>query len=336
MIEPTGTDPALTVVLAGLADGSVLETTLLHLRAQTARERIELVIVTPSLSRLGPLPVALDAMHSCRVIEAPSVTSCATANAAGVRAASALVVALVEDHAFPDPNWAESLLAAHEGPWTAVGPAIVNANPASLAGWSDFVLGYGPWMEPAQAGPRPFLPGHNCSYKRAALLALGDELEEMLEAETVLHYRFAAQGNGLYLEPRARVAHLNVSRWPAALSSRFHSGRVYASALRTGWSTPRKATYAVASPLIPFVRFAHCLRQLREPGRRGLVPRAALPGLALSLVCDGAGQVAGHLAGAGNSVAVLSAYEFRRVDHITDADRRALEALTAGLRSADA
>jgi len=333
---PSKADPALTVVLAALADGAVLETTLWHLRAQTARERIELVVVTPSRQRLGPLPVDMGGLHDCRVLEVPSVTSCAAANTAGVRAASAPIVALVEDHSFPAPDWAAALLEAHDGPWTAVGPAVVNANPASLAGWSDFVLGYGPWMEPVQAGPQPFLPGHNCSYKRDALLALGDELEAMLEAETVLHFRLAAQGKGLYLEPRACVAHLNLSRWPASLRVRFHSGRVYAAALRNGWSAPRKAAYAVASPLIPFVRFAHCLRQMRVPGRRGLVPWAAVPGLTLSLLCDGAGQVAGHVAGPGDSETVLSRYEFRRVDYVTAEDRRAVEALNASLRSSGA
>ena len=37
--------PALTVVLAGLADAAVLETTLLHLRAQTVRDEIEVIVV---------------------------------------------------------------------------------------------------------------------------------------------------------------------------------------------------------------------------------------------------------------------------------------------------
>ena len=45
--------PALTVVLAGLADAAVLETTLLHLRAQTVRENIEVIVVAPSVERLG-------------------------------------------------------------------------------------------------------------------------------------------------------------------------------------------------------------------------------------------------------------------------------------------
>ena len=327
--------PALTVVLAALADAAVLETTLLHLRAQTVRDRIELVVVTPSRERLGPLPTAMDALHGCRVIEAPAATSVAQANAAGVRVASAPVVAFVEDHSFPDRGWAEALVRAHEDDWVAVGPVVVNANPGTILSWADFLIGFGRWMEPTPAGPQPFLPGHNCSYKRSALLAFGDELESVLEVETVLHLHLAAAGGGLYLEPAARVAHTNFSRWRPSLHVRFHSGRAFAARLRDGWHRPRRVVFALASPLIPLVRFARCVAQMTRPGRAARIRWSVLPALAFSLLVDGAGQVAGHVAGPGDSEKRLAAYEFRRIDEITSSDRRAIAALTATLRSSE-
>lgn len=327
--------PDLTVVLAALADAAVLEPTLLHFRAQTTRERIEVIVVTPSVDRLGPLPVTMDGMHSCRVIEAPAALTVCEANAVGARAAAAPIVAFAEDHSYVDPGWGAALLEAHKGDWAAVGPAVVNANPATMTSWADFVMSYGPWMEPAEAGPRPFLLGHNCSYKRDVLLATGDELPSLLEAETVFHYRLAAAGHGLYLEPQARISHLNFSRWRVSLRVQFHSGRVYAASLREGWSAPRKAIYALASPLIPLVRFGRSLRLIRQPSYRSVVPIAVIPALALALLCDGAGQVMGHIAGVGNSERGLSDYEYRRVDNVTAGDRRAIEALTASLRGSD-
>ena len=74
---------------------------------------------------------------------------------------------------FPEAGWAAALIAAHEGPWAVVGPAIRNANPATVVSWCDFVVGYGPWMDPVEAGPAPFLPGHNSCYKKAILLEYG-------------------------------------------------------------------------------------------------------------------------------------------------------------------
>ena len=44
--------PALSVVLAGPGPYETICKTVQHLRAQTARDRMELVIVTPSAQRL--------------------------------------------------------------------------------------------------------------------------------------------------------------------------------------------------------------------------------------------------------------------------------------------
>src|SRR5437588_133855 len=82
---------------------------------------------------------------------------------------------------------AQALLAAHRGPWAAVGPVVRNANPSTSVSWADFLIGYGPWCDPAPAGDLDHLPGHNSSYKRAILLDYGSELEGLLEAESVLH-----------------------------------------------------------------------------------------------------------------------------------------------------
>src|SRR5205823_2114181 len=126
--------------------------------------------------------------------------------------ASAPVVVFCEDHAFPEPGWAVALIDAHRGPYAAVGPVIVNANPRSLISDADCLIGYGPWLHPSPGGEMSHLPGHNSSYKRASLLEYGDRLPSMLEAETVLHWDLRARGLRLYLEPRARLAHTNFAQ----------------------------------------------------------------------------------------------------------------------------
>ena len=135
------------------------------------------------------------------------------------------------------------------------------------------------------------------------------------------------------LVPAFRTSTSRAGRSRSASSST--PGRVYASSLREGWSTPRKAIYALASPLIPLVRFGRSLRLIRRPSHRDIVPTAVIPALALGILCDGAGQVMGHIAGVGRSEEELSGYEYRRVDNVTAGDRRAIEALTASLRSSD-
>src|SRR5437867_12164339 len=107
--------PALSVVLATPDDYETIRLTLQYLRAQTACRQMEVVLVAPSELRI-PYG-ALGPFWGHQLVSAGAVTSVARANAAGVRVARAPIVALGEDHCFPEPGWAEALIAAHRGPW---------------------------------------------------------------------------------------------------------------------------------------------------------------------------------------------------------------------------
>ena len=179
--------------------------TIRHLRAQTVRDRLEIVIVAPSADKLGIVESELKDFLQVRVVEVRTIRSLCWARAPGLREASAPLVALVESHSYPHPGWAEALIEAHRQPWAAVGPAIGNANPGSMISWANLLLEYGPWLEPATAREIDHLPGHNSSYKRGILLDYGPELEAMLESESVLHWDLRAKGYRLYLEPKAKT-----------------------------------------------------------------------------------------------------------------------------------
>jgi hypothetical protein len=248
--------------------------------------------------------------------------STARARAAGVRAASAEVVAFAEDHAFPALGWAEALVARHAEGWAAVGPSMSNANPRSATSWANLLVEYAPWLEPVEGGEREHLPGHNGSYKRALLLEYGERLEAMLDAESVLHWDLRSRGQRLYLEPRARVFHQNFSAPLASLTLRFNGGRLFASARARAWPAWRKVVYACASPLIPVVRCARIVGELLKPGRpRRLLPRV-LPALFAGLLFDGAGECVGYALGAGAAMAKLSDMEFHRERYMAARDRR--------------
>ena len=216
-----------------------------------------------------------------------------------------------------------------------MGSALTNANPSTRTSWGDFVTSYGAWMVPAPGGQQPFLPGHNCSYKRAVLLALGDELATLLESETVLHYRLAAAGHRLYLEPRARIAHTNFS--PAGVLTSLPVSRGpglcgHAAQRLEPLQEGRLRTRLSSDPVRPL----HTLHRSDEAPPLGAIPLSVVPVLALTLLADGVGQVAAHISGTGNSEAQLATLEFRRIDHVTSGDRRALEALNASLRDTGA
>ncbi len=323
----TESKPSLSVVLATHDTFASIAATVRHLARQTAASAIELVIVAPNRSELGADESLLAGFGAVSVVESPGGGSPSYCNAAGVRHATAPIIALAEDHCFPDPDWAERLIAAHRGPWAAVGPAVRNANPGSCASWADLLIGYGPWLEPVAGGEVEFLPGHNCSYKRAILLENDALLESWLEAETLWHWELRARGERLLLEPRARVAHTNFSRWSSFLPASFYNGWLFAASRSRRMSPARRGIYVLLGPLIPLVRAARVARAvMRSPALLGRLC-LALPAVLVGLACDGFGQMLGYAFGAGNASRQAAAYEWRRDQHVTEHDRlRLLEA----------
>src|SRR5580704_3232009 len=124
-------DAALSVVIATPDNYETIRLTMRHLEAQTSRHLIEIVVVGPAEQSIRPPAEHLQGFHSHQLIAIGTVTSIGRANAAGVRHARAPLVALAEDHCFPEPGWAQALINAHQGPWAVVGPVVRNANPAT-------------------------------------------------------------------------------------------------------------------------------------------------------------------------------------------------------------
>jgi hypothetical protein len=317
--------PALSVVLATPDTFESVRLTMQHVQSQSVRQQIEVVIVGPVEQHIRPPAEAVSGLWGYQLVAAGAGMSVARANAAGIRRARAPVVALAEEHCFPEPGWAEALIAAHRGPWAVVGPAMRNANPGTIVSWCDFVIGYGPWMYPVKAGPAPFLPGHNSSYKKSILLEYGERLEGMMESETELHLDLGRRGYQLYLEPEARAAHTNFALMSSWLRALYYAGRVFAASRFRGRSVGKRMLYAAGSPLIPVVRLWRCLRELARPGRPHKLITRMLPVLCVGLAADGWGQLAGYLLGRGEAVERLAAYEFHRYQHVPDADRRTAE-----------
>jgi GT2 family glycosyltransferase len=303
--------PDLSAILATPDDLETIRTTVRRLSAQSVADRIELVVVAPSGAALEPFRAELAPFHGVQLVELESVPSIAPANAAGVRRARAPVVVLCEDHAWPEAGWAEALLRAHGGPYAAVGPVVRNANPRSAVSAADFLMGYGPWAERSARREVDHLPGHNSSYKRDVLLAYGGRLEAFLEAETVLHWDLRRRGERLLLEPAARLAHLNFSRWGTFLRVQMLAGRVFAARRAAGFGAARRAAFVLLAPLVPAVRLFRLLR-----GTRVRLLARAFPALLPGLLLDGLGQLLGYLAGAGRAPEALARFEFHRARHV--------------------
>lgn len=323
--------PALSVVIATPDRYETIRKTIGYLRRQTVHRQLEIVIVAPHRASLALDESELQPFHGFRVVEVGPIDAVGRANAAGIRRAGAAFVALAEDHAYPDPEWAAALIERHREPWAAVGPVLRNANPDSRVSWADFLIGYAPWVDSSPGGEVSHLPGHNGSYKREILLGYGERLEAMLEAETVLHWDLRGKGFRLYLEAAAKVAHTNFARPSSWMASQFYCGRMFAATRAQGshWSAWRRLLYAAAAPLIPLVRLSRLLPVLRRVRRHENVPRGVLAALILGLGLDGVGQFLGYLLGAGGAKERVSALEYHRDQHIRKEPRPVVDEVVA-------
>jgi hypothetical protein len=318
--------PAMSVVIVTPDCYETIRRTMRHLRAQTVAERLEIVIVFPSRADLGLIEEDLVGFQGHRLVEVRPFHGMDGPRAVGIRQTRAPVIALAEDHCYPDPGWAEALLEAHKESWAAVAPGMTNANPRSLTSWIQLFMTYGRWVEPKTAGTIDDLPGHNSSYKRAALLDYGPDLERMLQVVTLMHHDLKAKGYQLYVEPAAKVYHLNITRPVPFLRDHFVCGRWFAAGRAAPWCWPRRLLYAGGVPLLLLRYLRGHLREIRRAGRhRELIPRG-LPILLAGLAARGVGEVLGFSLGLGRAKEWAMDLETRRLRFISSRDRADLAA----------
>jgi hypothetical protein len=302
---------AISVILFVPSGYEAIRRTMSHLCAQTVAEQIEMVFVTSSHQQLDLEESVLSHFHSWQVVELERNSYVSAGYAAGIRQACAPIVALAEDHAFPDADWAELLIAAHQQTWAAVGPSMRNGNPESLLSWADFYHAYSGWTHPVSSGPIHHLPGHNSSYKRDILLTFGSRLDILMEAESVLHRHLRAQGYRLFLEAGTCTTHLNFTSWSSWFPLRYYIGRQFAAAWAQDWKWPRRLLFTIISPLIPWYRFWRIQRDVCRGQPCRLIIRVS-PIVLLGLMIEWLGQILGFAAGPGDSTEKVDKCESRR------------------------
>ena len=208
-----------------------------------------------------------------------------------------------------------------------------DANPRTAISWVNLLLDYGDWAAPAAPGEQDELPGNNGAYRRAALLQFGDRLDELLDVESVLQREMRRRGQRLYLEPAARVVHLNCSQPGAGLAVQWLAGRLYGArrAREEGWSRFRRLAYILAAPLILLKRLTQLLARLQRRGWRERPIRQLLPGLTWLLAAAAAGEAAGYLVGDGDARRRMLPFELYRRRYLVRRDREALARRVAGV-----
>ena len=279
--------------------------------AQEEAAGIEVVLVGPAERPIVVPPGPWERLWDVQVVPVPDLEALHRSRAAGIRAARAPLVVLGETHCYPQPGWARALADAFEQDCVAVGPALENANPRTGLSWANLALDYGHWLAPSGA-PSAGLPGQNTAISRETLLGFGDGLEDRLRMAYLLFVELGERGDRLVVEPRARTAHLNVSRWRSWPVERFCAARVFAAEESRGWSGRRRWAHGLLAPVTTFRRVRALLADLRRA--RAPLARSLLP-LGGGLLAGAAGATVGYLRGAGRAEERIFAIELDREAH---------------------
>lgn len=303
-------NPRLSVLVTTLTGFDSLRELWRALSKQTIHSELEIVLVTATR-------LALDASHwqpFLRVVQVVTgpMPSMGDAGAAGVRHASAPLIARVEDHCLPRRDWAEQFVEAFRNSADAgIGPTVLSGNPGSLMSDVNYTLEYA-WSGPAvPKGSAPFIPGHNSCYRRDVLLDFGDDLAWWFEAETVMHWELGRRGHSLSMAAGPRADHWNPERLWSSLVFAASYPRVFAARRRRLLSRTELWKMRLLWPAIPWVRLGGAWNSGRASfGTRRMLQ--LLPTLVIMLIVAAAAEGAGYWFGA--SPELLLACLDREVD----------------------
>ena len=219
------------------------------LTAQTVVHLIELVLV--DLAPKGTQRLEIPYNLRCVYLPRPYFNRWGDARAEGVRHAHSDVVAFIEDHCFPVPDWAEILSEAHRREWAAIGYAFTSANPDSYVTRSSLLARYGAFVHPAESRQAGLVGGNNVSYKRAVLLSFGSKLADLLTIDFNVQEALKKRGAPMFVEARALAAHehfTSVTR--EGITGHYYCRLLAAKRAQTqSWGWPRKLLHGVGAPL---------------------------------------------------------------------------------------
>jgi hypothetical protein len=265
----------LSVVFVVRHTLSSIQRTLECLLAQTAAPRIELILSadSPELLREAKDFLAPRARFAQSRFLLHRTLNLAQARVASAAQATGDIVAFSEDHCFPEPNWAEELLAAFDSSEEilAAAPTMFSPNPETALSRVQFLLFFGRHRKDSSSRRRfekaDSLPWHNTAYRRTALAgAIHDKDSLLIEGFLQREIRTRSPHAWFVRCTRTSLGHVNMSRLCPAIKHAFLGGRIFGSvrARQLGWGPAARALRFVLFPLVPLMVIQRSVPLLRD------------------------------------------------------------------------
>jgi hypothetical protein len=235
-----------------------------------------------------------------KVLSFDAPTTVPELRAAGIFAATAPNIAVIEDHCDVLPGWAAGMVAAHAAGHSVVGGSIRNVRTRRVRDWAAFFCEYSAFMEPADGGVVGGLPGMNVSYDREAVAAIDDLLRDG-HWESWLHPRLQERGFQLWCDPEIVLEHAKDFGFIEFVSQRYHYSRSYAG-MRNAELGRKRLLYALGSPLLVPLAYLRIARNVRtRPAYRSEFRRAT-PLILVYTIVWASGEAIGYTFGGGRSI----------------------------------
>ncbi len=265
--------------------------------SQTLVDRMEVVVVDLARGEFPDLSFPEDC--AVRYIRRSPAVHWQEGRIEGFLASSADIVAFSEEHAYPEPDWAEAILKAHRaGDWPIVGYGFRNANPESYFSRGGLIADYGRFILPVDSGVKSCTSGNNISFKRGFLVEAMREFGTYPFPDYLVQEYCAKRGMSMYVSAEAVTNHENYEELMGFMITNFYFCHVMAgNRARFGkWSAGRRWLYAIgtlfaATPLKTW-RLAASLK-----GRPGLWAEfiKTLPVTILTYVASSIGESIGYV-----------------------------------------
>ena len=236
-----------------------------------------------------------------QLIEVAPGTTIPAMRARAIAAATAPLVAILEDHILVPVGWSRALTTAQAAHGGVVGGSLYNAATATTVDWAAFFCEYSHAMTPTAAGPTEWLTGNNTVYPREELLR-HRAIVESGRWEDSLHRELRASGVGLTARPDIAVAHKKHYTVREYLAQRYWYSRSYAGARVEGRGWLVRIAYSGGALLVPFVVGLRTVRRVwRSAADRKRLVRS-LPLISLFACAWGLGEAVGASFGPGDAL----------------------------------
>jgi glycosyltransferase involved in cell wall biosynthesis len=295
--------PDLSVVICSLNGAPGVERCLKALERQTLDGWIDVVVVDD-----GSTDDTSDVAHrhGARVVRHSTNRGLSAARNSGVLAASAEIVAFLDDDCEPSPNWAECIIAPHgDGVIGVGGPVLPEGGDGTLGRYLErhnplepleielstseslpyrlMIYLRGLWTDTHDRGRRPVysLVGANMSFPRELLIEVGlfDERFKFGAEELDLCRRLARTHpeGGYVFEPNAEVVH----HFDPSLGDTLRRSRAYgrgSARMFRKWPSSRPTFFPFPLAIGGLAAFGLAKRKPKLLAAAALAPQAMFPG----------------------------------------------------------